>query len=67
VLFQMGQLSPIGIAAAVNTASEQGWRRPLLAWLGLQAKRAEAAGDADARARIQRRIDLVSASGVVSP
>jgi hypothetical protein len=67
VLFQMGQLSPIGIAAAVNTASEQGWRRPLLAWLGVQAKRAEAAGDADARARILRRIDMVSASGVISP
>ena len=60
VLFQMGQLAPAGIAAAVNTASEQGWRRPLLAWLGVQARRAEAAGDADAKARIQRRMDLVS-------
>lgn len=59
VLFQMGQLAPLGIAAAVNTASEQGWRRPLLAWLGVQARRAEAAGDADAKARIQRRMDLI--------
>ena len=59
VLFQMGQLAPAGIAAAVNTASEQGWRRPLLAWLGVQAQRAEAAGDADAKARIQRRMDLI--------
>ena len=67
VLFQMGQLSPIGIATAVNTASQQGWRRPLLAWLGVQAQRAEAAGDADARARILRRIELVSASGAASP
>ena len=67
VLFQMGQLSPIGIAAAVNTASEQGWRRPLLAWLGVQAQRAETAGDADAKARILRRIDLVSASGAATP
>ena len=67
VLFQMGQLAPAGIAAAVNTASQQGWRRPLLAWLGVQAQRAEAAGDADAKARIQRRMDLVSGSGSASP
>ena len=59
VLFQMGQLAPLGIAAAVNTASEQGWRRPLLAWLAVQGRRAEAAGDADAKARIQRRMDLI--------
>ena len=59
VLFQMGQLAPLGIATAVNTASEQGWRRPLLAWLAVQGRRAEAAGDADAKARIQRRMDLI--------
>ena len=67
VLFQMGQLAPAGIAAAVNTASAQGWRRPLLAWLGVQAKRADAADDADAKARIQRRMELVSGSGAASP
>ena len=67
VLFQMGQLAPSGIAAAVNTASEQGWRRPLLAWLGVQARRAEAAGDGDAKARIQRRMDLVSGSAATIP
>jgi hypothetical protein len=62
VLFRMGQLAPAGVAAAVNTASEQGWRRPLLAWLGVLAKRAEAAGDTDAKSRIQRRIDIVTGS-----
>ncbi len=67
VLFQMGQIAPAGIAAAVNTASEQGWRRPLLAWLGVQARRAEAAGDVEAKARIQRRMDIVFGSGVVNP
>ncbi len=67
VLFQMGQLAPAGIAAAVNTASEQGWRRPLLAWLGVQAQRAEAAGDADAKARIQRRIDLILGGPPANP
>ena len=60
VLLQMGQLAPQGIAAAVDTASKQGWRRPLLAWLGVQLQRADAAGDTEAKARIQRRIDLVS-------
>ena len=63
VLFQMGQLSPTSIEAAVNTASEQGWRRPLLAWLAVQAQRAEAARDADAKARILRRIELVTENG----
>ena len=67
VLFQMGQLTPAGIAAAVDTASTQGWRRPLLAWLGVQAQRAEAAGDSEAKARIQRRMDLVSGSGAANP
>ncbi len=60
VLLQAGQLAPTGITAAVNAASEQGWRRPLLAWLGVQLKRAQAAGDADAAGSIQRRIDVVS-------
>ena len=59
VLFQKGQLEPAAIAGAVDTASKQGWRRPLLAWLGVQLQRADAAGDTDAKARIQRRIDLV--------
>lgn len=62
ILFKSGKLDQAGIAAAVDTASEQGWRRPLLAWLGVELKRAEAAGDRAAMARIQRRIDLVAAS-----
>lgn len=62
VLFKRGDLPPTGIAAAIDTASEQGWRRPLLAWLGVARKRAEAAGDNDAVARLQRRIDLVGSS-----
>lgn len=59
VLLQTGQLAPSDITVAIDTASGQGWRRPLLAWLGLQLKRADDAGDLDAKARIQRRIDLV--------
>ena len=34
VLFRSGRATPGVIATAVNTASERGWRRPLLAWLG---------------------------------
>lgn len=59
VLLQTGQLAPSDITMAIDTASGQGWRRPLLAWLGLQLKRANDAGDLEAKARIQRRIDLV--------
>jgi hypothetical protein len=60
VKLRSGAINPAEISAAVDTASAQGWRRPLLAWLGVQAKRAEDAGDAEAAARIRRRISLVS-------
>lgn len=59
-LLQTGRLTPADIAAATETASAQGWRRPLLAWLGVQARRAQEAGDHDTAARIQRRIELAS-------
>ncbi|WP_020652262.1 hypothetical protein [Massilia niastensis] len=59
-LFKAGRMTPEGIALAVDTASEQGWRRPLLTWLGVQAQRAEAAGDAGAAQQIRRRIALAS-------
>ena len=58
-LFRAGRLSPDGISAAVDTASEQAWRRPLLAFLNVQAKLAEAAGDTAALELIRRRIELV--------
>jgi hypothetical protein len=60
IQLKTGKATPENINSAVELASEQGWRRPLLAWLGVQAKRAEAAGDADALARIRRRIALVA-------
>jgi primosomal protein N'' len=59
VLFQAGKASPPMIDAAIETASAQGWRRPLLAWLKVQAMRAEKAGDAAETQRLQRRIALV--------
>jgi len=60
VQLRRGSIRPEAIAQAVETASSQGWRRPLLAWLGVQEKRARDAGDAEAAARIRRRIELVS-------
>lgn len=60
VLFETGKATPADIATATDTASAQGWRRPLLMWLGVALKRAQAAGDSDGAARIQRRIDLAS-------
>lgn len=63
VLLRAGQAGPAIITVAVDTASAQGWRRPLLAWLGLQLQRASAAGDVEAAAALQRRIDLVGSGG----
>jgi hypothetical protein len=59
VLLQNSRLGPADIASATQTASNQGWRRPLLAWLGVELKRATEGGDLEASARFQRRIDLV--------
>lgn len=59
-LLQNGRITPADIELAVETASSQGWRRPLLAWLGVQAQRAQEAGARDTYVRIQRRIELVS-------
>lgn len=59
VLFQKGRLTPNAVTIAIQTASDQGWRRPLLAWLNVAVRSAEQLGDKDEALRIQRRIDLV--------
>jgi len=59
-LFRTGRASPSAIEAAVDTASIQGWRRPLLAWLGVQRTLAEKAGNAAEAERLRRRIALVA-------
>lgn len=59
VLLGRGELPPEGIVVAVDTASSQGWRRPLLAWLGVQASRAKAQGDQALLEQLQRRMALV--------
>jgi hypothetical protein len=58
-LLQKEQLTLVDIGIAVKTASDQGWRRPLLSWLGEQLRRQLIAGNTPAAAGTQRRIDLV--------
>ena len=59
VALQAGRANPAVVQAAVDAASGQGWKRPLLAWLGVQLKLAEGSGDLPEAARLQRRIALV--------
>lgn len=62
VAFQLGRASPALVQMAVDAASAQGWRRPLLAWLGVQLALAEKPGSGQTpedAASLRRRIDLV--------
>ncbi|MBX9835291.1 MAG: hypothetical protein K2X65_03855 [Burkholderiaceae bacterium] len=63
VLLQTGRADPPVLALAADTASAQGWRRPLLAWLLVQSKNAQATGDTAEVARLQRRIAIVESGG----
>lgn len=60
LLLRAGLADAATITLAADTASAQGWRKPLLAWLGVLALRAERAGDAATAAQLRRRIELVS-------
>jgi hypothetical protein len=60
VLFRTGQASPDVLVLATETASAQGWRRPLLAWLGVRAVRAERAGALEEAQRLRRRMALAA-------
>lgn len=59
-VLRANRATPEVLAAAVNTASAQGWRRPLLAWLNVQALRAEKAGATAESERLRRRIALAA-------
>ena len=63
VLFRGGRASPQVLDLAVETASHQGWRRPLLAWLGVQLQRAERSGAKDEAERLRRRMAIVTGEG----
>ena len=59
VLLRASRATPDLLDTAVATASDQGWRRPLLAWLSVQRLRAEQAGDTQAAQHIARRMAIV--------
>lgn len=60
VLLRTGRADPAVLQVAADTASEQGWRRAVLAWLGAQAMRAEQAGATDEAQRLRRRMQLAA-------
>ena len=60
VLLRSGRGSPELMQLASDTASSQGWRRPLLAWLGAQLQLAERRGAQQEVERLRRRIALAS-------
>jgi hypothetical protein len=59
VSFRRGQADAALVSMAVDTASARGWRRPLMAWLQVQARLAEQAGDAALAAQVRRRLSLI--------
>jgi hypothetical protein len=60
VLLRTGRADPQLLQVATETASEQGWRRAVLAWLGAQAMRAEQAGATEEAQRLRRRMQLAA-------
>lgn len=66
VLLQTGKASPDVITQAIDTASVQGWRRPLLAWLGVQLRRAEQGGDTAEADKLRRRIEMTQGSAAAA-
>ena len=60
VLLRMQKADPELLQVGADTASEQGWRRAVLAWLGAQAMRAEQAGATEEAARLRRRMELAA-------
>ena len=60
VLLRTEKADPDVLQVAVDTASEQGWRRSVLAWLGAQALWAEKAGASEEAAKLRRRMQLAT-------
>ena len=54
-----GPLPMAVVQQAVDTASAQGWRRALLAWLINQQRLAQEQGDTVLAAQLQRRLDVL--------
>jgi hypothetical protein len=66
VVLRTGRATPALLATAVETASNRGWSRPLLAWLGAQALLAEKAGDNAEAERLRRRMALVESTAATA-
>lgn len=61
VLLRGGAAAPALLQQGVDTASEQGWRRPLMAWLLLQLKSEQQSGNREKVAQLERRLKLLQA------
>jgi len=59
-LMRANRATPELVTMAISTASAQGWRRAVLAWLNVQLQRAEQAGDSTEAERLRRRIKLAT-------
>ncbi|MBS0467689.1 MAG: hypothetical protein JSR14_10830 [Proteobacteria bacterium] len=62
-VLRAGRASAATADLAIDTASSQGWRRPLLAWLLLRAGQARAAGDMALAQALERRIAIIESAG----
>ena len=60
VLLRAGQAEPDVLRIATDTASEQGWRRAVLAWLAAQVVAAEKAGATEEAQRLRRRMEIAA-------
>lgn len=61
VMLRAGGATPELLQLGVDTASDQGWRRPLMAWLLLQLKSEQQAGNSEKAAQLERRLKLLQA------
>ena len=62
VLAVRGPVPMAVVTQAVDTASAQGWRRAVMAWLINQQRLARALGDTVLADQVQRRLDLLQAT-----
>lgn len=60
VLLRTGKADPKVLQIATDTASEQGWRRAVMAWLGARAMLADKNGDREEAARLRRRMEIAA-------
>lgn len=59
VLLQRNQLSPQSLELMVNTASQEGWRKPVLAWLNVQLTIFEKNNDSVRAKQVIRRMQML--------